>query len=101
MTRESAAGVMTVHPPALVETDSICRGSTDSIISGRAGGAAFFAIVFVGAGRPGAWNTGRSSRSSADHNHWIMQPFPGEGIRGRNTPPVGRGRRRFRLRNEL
>src|SRR3954469_524095 len=98
MTWESAAGVITVQPPAFVGADRNRRGSTDSITSGRARGAAF---VVIDADRAGARNTRRNIRISADHNHWIMQPFPGEGIRGRNTPPVGCGRRRFSLRNEL
>src|SRR6476469_9083797 len=74
MTRESAAGVITVQPPAFVETDRNCRGSTDSIMSGRARRAAFV----VNAEGAGARKTRRTIRSSADHNHFVIKPFPGE-----------------------
>src|SRR3954454_3766368 len=86
MTWESAAGVITVQPPAFVETDRNRRGSTDSITSGRARGAAF---VVIDADRADARKTRRNIRRSADHNHFDMRQFPGERDSERTGPPRG------------
>src|SRR4051794_32464651 len=98
MTWESAAGVMIVQPAALVETDSICRGSTDSIISGRAGACgavAARALIFVA----GARGVRRSFRSSADNDHFGMRKSLGERIR-KERPARGSWVAPFRERFE-
>src|SRR3954452_20647994 len=98
MTCASAGGVITVQPPALVETDRNRRGSTDSITNGRAGRGAAFVVDAEGAG---ARETRRSIRSSADHNHFGIKPFPGERDSERTARARGSWARTSGLRFEL